>query len=148
MLPSVLTFKKDKHKDFVSSECNSDPPDLKFSFASFLIDFYLEAFEEHLLPATSHLKDDFSNSSYSSETSATSFSEFSSCLRIEHAIKESSTILDKVTDQVIHFYSQHLETTTVKVFETKSNTFSAEIYDCVEPVDFDCLESINFDYLE
>ena len=46
----------------------------------FKFDFDEKEFEDHLKAATSHLKDDFSHSSYSSKTSATSFSEFSSFL--------------------------------------------------------------------
>ena len=54
----------------------SDPPDFEFSSASFVVNFDEKAFEDRLKAATSHLKDDFSHSSYYSSTSATLFSEF------------------------------------------------------------------------
>ena len=61
---------------YPNSTIHSNMPDFEFSSASFVIDFDEEAFEEHLLDATSHLKDDLIHSSYSSETHATSFYEF------------------------------------------------------------------------
>ena len=66
-------------KDSTDSEVNSldielsasYPPDFELSSASFVIDFDEKSFECHLKPATSHLKDCFGHSSYSSETSVT-----------------------------------------------------------------------------
>ena len=58
MLSSSVIVEKDKDKDFVSSEKKS---------ASFVIDFDDEVFEEHLIAATLHLKDDSIRSFYSSE---------------------------------------------------------------------------------
>ena len=86
-----------------------------------MIDFYEEAFEEHLHAATSNLKEGFSHSSCSSETSAASLSEFASYLRTGNEIKDASTILDKAEDLVLHLDSKDIGKTSAKVFETESN---------------------------
>ena len=78
-------------------------------------------FEDQLRGTTLHLKDDFSHSSYSSGTSATSFSEFLSYVRIENSIKDTSTILGKEIDQILHFYSKDLDKISATVFETELN---------------------------
>ena len=60
----------------------------------------LEAFESHLLNETSKIRDDFSCSSYSSEST-----EFSSCLRIEQIILDESKILDEKLNEIMNFDS-------------------------------------------
>ena len=120
----------------------SDPPTFEFSLASFVIGFDSKVFEHHLKAAKSHLKDDLIHSSYSSRTHLTSFSEFSSYLRMHNAIKEVSAILDKEIDQILYCDSKDRNKTSAKVFknELSNNSFETSI-------DFTSCH-INFDFSE
>ena len=83
-------------------------------------------FEDRLKATTSHLQDDFSHSSYSSETSLTSLSEFMSCLRTHNEIKDIYSILDQEIDLILHFDSKDLDKTSDKVFKTESDNEESE----------------------
>ena len=96
-------------------------PHLEFQLEpSFEIDFDVKSFEQHILASTLHLKDDFSHSSFSSKTSATSFYDFSSYLRIDQAIREASAILDQSIDQIITLdCNDDLDKTSTSFFENE-----------------------------
>ena len=97
---------------YSNSTINSNIPDFEFFSSSFVIDFDEQAFEEHLLDVTSHLKDDFSHSSCYSENSVTSFSKFH--LAFEYVtslkIKDAPKVLDETIEEILNFDYKDLAT--------------------------------------
>ena len=61
-----------------------------------------------MIAEISHLKDDLSHYYYSFETSETSFSEFSSFLRVDNIIKDSPKVSDEKIEEIINFNSKDL----------------------------------------
>ena len=100
-------------------------------------------FEDYLEAVTSHLKDDYSHSSSFSRTSSTEESTFSSLLRIDSVIKDTSMILNKKIDEMLHLSSK----TSAKFFENESNDKNFKLslhltskHVTFEPFNLDCLE--------
>ena len=88
-----------------------------FSSPRIVIDFDDKEFEHHIKSTTSHLKDYCSYSPLTSRTSSIAASTFSSFLRINSAIEDTSMILDKKIDEIPHLDFK----TSTKVFENESN---------------------------
>ena len=90
------------------------------------------------------------------KNSATSFSKFSSYLRTDNTIKDSSVVLDREWDQILHFDSKDFDKTSSRVFETESDdeesetsldfTSSRIIFDYLEECSIASLESVKVSY--
>ena len=79
-------------------------------------------FEDHLNAETSHLKDDFSFSFSTYETSSTDTSEFSSILQFHSTVKDASMILD-MEIEIAYFDSRDL----TLVNDEKKATFDSQL---------------------